>query len=136
MARPSRLPQDANDLLLYKPPEGVSLNTEPGITVGVEDEISDTSSLRGMFAETNTVQVIVRPPSYMRGPPDVVQYDSRSGDFVWRENTFKNFPVHAVHDFTTLRQHPELGFFDKTDFILALESFPEPAGNFAGSKAP
>ncbi|KAG9063512.1 hypothetical protein KI688_004396 [Linnemannia hyalina] len=123
MARPSRLPQDANDLLLYKPPEGVSLNTEPGITVGAEDEISDTNSLRGMFAETNTVY----QGCYMRGPPDVVQYDSRSGDFVWREDTFKNFPVHAVHDFKTLRGRPDLCFFDKTDFIMTLESFPEPA---------
>ncbi|KAF9538374.1 hypothetical protein EC957_006867 [Mortierella hygrophila] len=61
MAKPSRHLHDANNLLLYKAPEGVGINTEPGVTVGVEDEISTTSSLSGMFAETNTVQVIARP---------------------------------------------------------------------------
>ncbi|KAG0350257.1 hypothetical protein BGZ54_003938, partial [Gamsiella multidivaricata] len=62
-----------------------------------------------MFAETNTVQVIVRPPR----------------DLVWKEDTFRSFPVHGVSDFKTLRQRPELCFFDKTAFILALESFDE-----------
>jgi len=63
LAKPSRLPQNAHTLSLYKAPVGVGLNTEPGVTVGAKDEICATSSLRGMFAETNTVQVIVRPPS-------------------------------------------------------------------------
>ncbi|KAG0058715.1 hypothetical protein BGZ90_004807 [Linnemannia elongata] len=63
----------------------------------------------------------------MRSPLNIVQYNRRSGDFVWREDTFKSFPVHGVPDFKTLRQRPELGFFDKTAFILALESFYQPA---------
>ncbi|KAI7832866.1 hypothetical protein BC939DRAFT_524470, partial [Gamsiella multidivaricata] len=108
LASPFPLPH-AYSLSLYKAPEGVGINTEPGVTVGVEDEISATSSLRGMFAETNTVQVIVRPPR----------------DLVWKEDTFRSFPVHGVSDFKTLRQRPELCFFDKTAFILALESFDE-----------
>ncbi|KFH67350.1 hypothetical protein MVEG_06084 [Podila verticillata NRRL 6337] len=116
---------EASALSLYKAPEGVGINTEPGVTVGVEDEISATSSLRGMFAETNTVQVIVRPSRYKRSPLNIVQYDSRSGDLVWKEDTFRSFPVHGVNDFRTLRQRPELCFFDKTAFILALESFDE-----------
>lgn len=63
LAKPSRLPQDADTLSLYKALEGVGSNTEPGVTVGAQDEISATSSLRGMFTETDKVQVIVRPPS-------------------------------------------------------------------------
>ncbi|KAG9067806.1 hypothetical protein KI688_011394 [Linnemannia hyalina] len=87
---------EASDLNLYKAPKGGGI-TEPGVTVGAKDEINAISSLRGMFAETNTVQVIVRPPSFVRGP------------------------------LNTLRQRPELCYFDKTAFILALESFDEPA---------
>ncbi|KAF9375020.1 hypothetical protein CPC16_000941 [Podila verticillata] len=87
LARPSCLRQDANILSLYKAPEGVGINTEPGVTVGMEDEISATSSLRGMFAETNTVQVIVRPRRYNRSPLNIAQYNSRSRDLVWKEDT-------------------------------------------------
>ncbi|KAF9391728.1 hypothetical protein CPC16_003981 [Podila verticillata] len=126
LEQPMRLNKlEASALSLYKAPEGVGINTEPGVTVGVEDEISATSSLRGMFAETNTVQVIVRPSRYKCSPLNIVQYDSRSGDLVWKEDTFRSFPVHGVNDFRTLRQRPELCFFDKTAFILALESFDE-----------
>ncbi|KFH68186.1 hypothetical protein MVEG_06915 [Podila verticillata NRRL 6337] len=53
----------------------------------MEDEISATSSLRGMFAETNTVQVIVRPRRYNRSPLNIAQYNSRSRDLVWKEDT-------------------------------------------------
>ena len=58
---PRPLPH-ASTLSLYKAPVGVGINTEPGVTVGAKDEIDVTSSLRGLFAETNMVQVIVRPP--------------------------------------------------------------------------
>ncbi|KAF9197509.1 hypothetical protein BGZ59_005363, partial [Podila verticillata] len=108
-------------------PEGVGFNTEPGVTVGAKDEIDATSSLRGMFAETNTVQVIVRPPIYERGPLNIVQYNSRSGDLVWKQDMFENFPVHGVTNFKKLRQGMDFCFFDKTTFIMALESFHEPA---------
>ncbi|KAF9186305.1 hypothetical protein BGZ49_004197, partial [Haplosporangium sp. Z 27] len=117
----------ASTLSLYKAPEGVGMNTEPGVTVGVQDEISATSSLHGMFAETNTVQVIVRPPSYMRSPLNVVQYNQRSGDLVWREDSFKSFPANAENNFKSLRQCPHFCFFDKTAFIMALESFSDRA---------
>ncbi|KAF9313525.1 hypothetical protein BG003_005099, partial [Podila horticola] len=60
---------------------------------------------------------------YKRSPLNIVQYDSRSGDLVWREDTFRSFPVHDVNDFKILRHRPELCLFDKTAFILALESF-------------
>ncbi|KAF9430722.1 hypothetical protein BGZ76_000736 [Entomortierella beljakovae] len=106
-------------------PEGVGMNTEPGVTVGAKDKISATSPLRGMFAETNTVQVIVRPPRYERGKLNVVQYDSRSGNLVWKEDTFRSFPTNSVNNFKTLRQRPELCFFDKTAFISVLESFDD-----------
>ncbi|KAG0013602.1 hypothetical protein BGZ80_010966 [Entomortierella chlamydospora] len=79
-----------------------------------------------MFAETDTVQVIVRPPSYERTLLNIVKYDSRLGDLAWKEDTFRSFPVHGVNNFKTLRQRPELCFFDKTAFIMALESFSEP----------
>jgi hypothetical protein len=59
---PRPLPH-ASTLYLYKAPRGVGINTEPGVTLGEKDEITATSSLLGMFTETNTVQVIVRPPS-------------------------------------------------------------------------
>lgn len=62
LAKPSRLPLDADTLSLYRAPEGVGF-TEPGVTVGARDEIRATSSLHGRFAEKDTVQVIVRPPS-------------------------------------------------------------------------
>src|SRR5690348_7081490 len=62
----------------------------------------------------------------MRSLLNIVQYNRRSGDFVWREDKLKSFPVHVVPDFKTLRERPELGFFDKTAFILALESFYQP----------
>jgi len=63
MEQPNRLNKlQADDLTLYKAPKGDNI-TEPGVTVGVQDEIRATSSLHGMFAEMNTVQVIVRPPS-------------------------------------------------------------------------
>ncbi|KAG0196040.1 hypothetical protein BGX28_000212 [Mortierella sp. GBA30] len=127
LASPSRLPQDAYTLFLYKAPKGIGSNTEPGVTVGEKDEISATSSLHGMFAETNTVQVIVRPPSYMRSALNVAQYNRRSGDLVWKEDTFASFPVHSESDFKTLRQCPEFCFFDKTAFIMALESFRDRA---------
>ncbi|KAG9060984.1 hypothetical protein KI688_007814 [Linnemannia hyalina] len=127
MARPNRLPQDVSTLSLYKAPEGVGLNTEPGVTVGVEDEISDTTSLHGMFAETDAVQVIVRPASYERSPLNVVQYDRRSGDLVWNQGAFKSFPVHSESNFKILRQSADFCFFDKTAFIMAIESFHEPA---------
>ncbi|KAF9299259.1 hypothetical protein BGZ74_008996, partial [Mortierella antarctica] len=128
LARPSRLLQDANTLSLYKAPEGVGF-TEPGVTVGAKDKITATGSLHGMFAETNTVQVIVRPPnpSYMRNALDFVQYNRRSGDLVWQDDTFNTFPAHGIQNFQILRQRPDLCFFDKTAFIMALESFPEPA---------
>lgn len=61
MESPRLLPP-ASTHSLYKAPEGVDI-TEPGVTVLAKDEIGTTSSLRGMFAETNTAQVIVRPPS-------------------------------------------------------------------------
>ncbi|KAF9103236.1 hypothetical protein BGX27_010669, partial [Mortierella sp. AM989] len=125
LAAPRPLPP-APTLALYKAPKGEGF-TEPGVTVGAKDEINFTDSLRGMFAETNSVQVIVRPPSYHRSPLNVVQYDCRSGDLVWKEDTFRSFPVHGVHCFKSLRQRPELCFFDKTAFISALESFSEPA---------
>ncbi|KAG0364210.1 hypothetical protein BGX24_004728 [Mortierella sp. AD032] len=127
LKKPSRLPQEADSLLLYKALEGVGINTEPGVTVGAKNAIGDTSSLHGMFMETDKVQVIVRPPSleYMRYPLNVAQYNRRSGDLVWKEETFKGFPVNDVNDFKTLRERPELCFFDKTAFIMALESFQE-----------
>jgi hypothetical protein len=62
MESPRPLPSAPN-LSLYRAPEGVGSFTEPGVTVGPSDEISTTSSLQGMCAETNKVQVIVRPPS-------------------------------------------------------------------------
>jgi hypothetical protein len=62
----------------------------------------------------------------MRSPLKVVQYDGRSGDLVWNEDAFRSFPVNGLNDFKTLRQRPELCFFDKTAFILALESYDEP----------
>ncbi|KAF9087882.1 hypothetical protein BGX27_002838, partial [Mortierella sp. AM989] len=128
LQQPQRLNKlEPSDLILNKSPEGVGLNTEPGVTVGVQDEIPATSSLRGMFAETNTVQVIVRSPSYHRRPLNVVQYDSRSGDLVWNQEAFKTFPVHGVNSFKKLRQCAEFCFFDKTEYIMALESFDEPA---------
>ncbi|KAF9995878.1 hypothetical protein BGZ79_010387 [Entomortierella chlamydospora] len=97
-----------------------------GVAVREKDNIGATSSLRGMFAETDTVQVIVRPPSYERTLLNIVKYDSRLGDLAWKEDTFRSFPVHGVNNFKTLRQRPELCFFDKTAFIMALESFSEP----------
>ncbi|KAF8944179.1 hypothetical protein BGZ46_006329, partial [Entomortierella lignicola] len=128
LKQPNRLNKVlASDLTLYKAPEEIGMNTEPGVTVGVEDEINATSTLRGMFAETNTVQVIVQPPSYKRSSLNVVQYDSRSGDLVWNQDSFKHFPVHGVSNFKTLRQCADFCFFDKTAFIMALESFREPA---------
>ncbi|KAK3836308.1 MAG: hypothetical protein J3R72DRAFT_203444 [Linnemannia gamsii] len=114
----------ASTLSLYKAPEGVGF-TEPGVTVGVQDEINTTSSLRGMFVEKNTVQVIVRPPSYERKPLNAVKYDGRSGDLVWNQDAFKNFPVHGVSNFKKLRQCADFCFFDKTAFIMALEAFSE-----------
>ncbi|KAF9899254.1 hypothetical protein EC991_009220, partial [Linnemannia zychae] len=116
----------APTLALYKAPKGVGF-TEPGVTVGPKDEITATSSLCGMFAETNKVQVIVRPPSYKRSPPNVVQYDGRSGDLVWNQEAFRNFPVHGVTNFKKLRQGADFCFFDKTAFIMAIETFREPA---------
>ncbi|KAF9911366.1 hypothetical protein EC991_003931 [Linnemannia zychae] len=113
----------APTLALYKAPEGVGF-TEPGVTVGPKDEITATNSLCGMFAETNKVQVIVRPPNYKRSPLNVVQYNRRSGDLVWKEDTFNGFPVDRISNFTALRQRPDLCYFDKTAFIMALESFP------------
>lgn len=62
---------------------------------------------------------------YKRYPLNAVQYDRRSGDLVWKADTFRRFPVHGVNDFKTLRERPKLCFFDKTAFILALESFGE-----------
>lgn len=53
----------AEKISLYKAPVGVGPYTEPGVTVGVEDAINANSSLHGMFAETDDVQVIVQPPS-------------------------------------------------------------------------
>ncbi|KAF9211009.1 hypothetical protein BGZ59_008639 [Podila verticillata] len=123
---PRPLPH-ASTLCLYKAPEGIGFNTEPGVTVGEKDEIGATSSLSGMFAETNTVQVIVRPPSYNRSPLNVVQYDSRSGDLVWKQDAFRNFPIHGVNNFKKLRQRADFCFFDKTAFIIALESFRDSA---------
>ncbi|KAF9942415.1 hypothetical protein BGZ67_001771 [Mortierella alpina] len=127
LVRPGRLLQDANTLSLYKAPEGVGFNTEPGVTVSAKDKIHATGSLRGMFAETNTVQVIVRPPGYERSPLNAVQYDSRSGDLVWKQDAFKNFPFNGVSSFKKLRQCADFCFFDKTAFIMALESFGGPA---------
>ncbi|KAF9547525.1 hypothetical protein EC957_008362 [Mortierella hygrophila] len=127
LKQPIRLSMlEASGLNLYKAPKGGGI-TEPGVTIGAKDEIDATSSLRGMFAETNTVQVIVRPPSFVRGPLNVVQYNSRSEDLVWREDTFKSFPAHNVNDLKTLRQSPDLCYFDKTAFIMALESLSGPA---------
>ncbi|KAG0333863.1 hypothetical protein BG000_008832 [Podila horticola] len=80
-----------------------------------------------MFAETNKVQVIVRPSSYERSSLNIVQYDSRSGDLVWKQDAFKNFPVHGVTSFKKLRRGANFCFFDKTAFIMALESYHEPA---------
>ncbi|KAF9202364.1 hypothetical protein BGZ49_007469 [Haplosporangium sp. Z 27] len=121
---------ETSDLSLYKAPEGIGMNTEPGVIVGVKDKIDITSTLRGMFAETNTIQVIVRLPRYNRSPLDVVQYDSRSGDLIWNQDSFKSFPVHGVSNFKALRQRADSCFFDKTAFIMALESFREPAPVF------
>lgn len=64
---------------------------------------------------------------YMRSPPNVVQYNRRSGDLVWKEDAFKSFPAHGVSNFKELRQRPEYCFFDKTAFIRVLASFDEPA---------
>jgi len=64
---------------------------------------------------------------YDRGPLNVVQYNRRSGDLVWNEDTFTRFPAHGESNFKALRQRPELCFFDKTAFIMALESFSERA---------
>lgn len=47
----------------------------------------------------------------MRSPLNVVQYNRRSGDLVWKEDTFK-----------ALRQRPEFCFFDKTAFITTLDA--------------
>ncbi|KAF9310050.1 hypothetical protein BG003_008976 [Podila horticola] len=80
-----------------------------------------------MFAEANKVQVIVRPSSYERSPLNIVQYDSRSGDLIWKQDAFKNFPVHGVTSFKKLRQGADFCFCDKTAFIMALESYREPA---------
>ncbi|KAG0330779.1 hypothetical protein BG000_011466 [Podila horticola] len=111
LKQPIRLHKlQASDLILYKAPKRGDI-TEPGVTVGVEDEISANSSLHGMFAQTNAVQVIVRPLRYRRSPLNIVQYDSRSGDLVWREDTFRSFPVHDVNDFKILRHRPELSHF-------------------------
>jgi len=52
----------APTLALYKAPKGV-IFTELGVTVGAKDKIDATGSLRRLFAETNAIQVIVRPPS-------------------------------------------------------------------------
>lgn len=51
---------------------------------------------------------------YKRSPLNVVQYNRRSGDLVWQEDAFKNFPVHGVNDFKTLRESTDFCFFDKT----------------------
>ncbi|KAF9967657.1 hypothetical protein BGZ73_000461, partial [Actinomortierella ambigua] len=75
-----------------------------------------------MFAENDTVQVIVRPPSYMRTPLKAVQYNRRSGNLVWKEDSFKSFPVDRMSNFKTLRQRPDLCYFDKTAFLMTLES--------------
>lgn len=65
LASLSRLLQCAYALShsLSKANEGAGINTEPDVTDGVRDDISVTSSLHGMFAETNMVKVIVRPQS-------------------------------------------------------------------------
>ncbi|KAG0338256.1 hypothetical protein BG004_007292, partial [Podila humilis] len=124
LEQPIRLKSlQAEDLSLYKAPKGVGF-TEPGVTIGPKDEIDATSSLRGLFTETNKVQVIVQPPSFIRTPLNVVQYDRRSGDLVWKDDTFKSFPVDRMSNFKTLRQRPDLCYFDKTAYIMALESFP------------
>ncbi|KAG0339212.1 hypothetical protein BG004_006920 [Podila humilis] len=118
---PEHLRYGAFGLPLYRAPEGVDF-TEPGVTVGAKDEIGSKSPLRGMFTETDSVQVIVRPPSYNRVSLKAFQYDRRSGYLVWKEDTFSAFPVDGERDFKALRQLPEFCFFDKTDFIMALES--------------
>lgn len=63
----------------------------------------------------------------MRKPPNVVQYNRRSGDLVWNEDKFNSFPSNGERDFKELRQYPEFCFFDKTAFIKDLESFRERA---------
>ncbi|KAG0023833.1 hypothetical protein BGZ81_007912 [Podila clonocystis] len=115
----------ADDLMLYKAPKGAGFFTEPGVTVGAKDEITAASSLRGMFEETNTVQVIIRPPSFKRNPINAVQYDGRSGDLVWKQDAFKKFPVHGICNFKELRECADFCLFDKTAFIMAIESFRE-----------
>ncbi|KAF9339225.1 hypothetical protein BGZ91_006667 [Linnemannia elongata] len=123
LAKPSRLPQDADTLSLYRAPEGVGF-TEPGVTVGARDEIRATSSLHGSLClPTDNIIAL----GYMRSPPNVVQYNRRSGDLVWKEDAFKSFPAHGVSNFKELRQRPEYCFFDKTAFIRVLASFDEPA---------
>lgn len=59
----------------------------------------------------------------MRSPLNTVQYDCRSGDLVWKDDTFNSFPSDGESDFKELRQNPDFCFFDKTAFIMALESF-------------
>ncbi|KAK3810194.1 MAG: hypothetical protein J3Q66DRAFT_352384 [Benniella sp.] len=120
---------DGARLSLFRAPEGVAF-TEPGVTVGAKDEITTASSLHGLRVEKDVVQVIVRPPSYKRTPLNVVQYNRRSGDLVWKDDTFKSFPVGRVENFKTLRQRPDLCFFDKTAFIMALESISARALTF------
>ncbi|KAG0020179.1 hypothetical protein BGZ80_004652, partial [Entomortierella chlamydospora] len=117
---PVEIDDEADTLTLYKAPVGVRF-TEPGVTVGAKDEIKTISSLRGIITDANRVHVIVRPPSYKRSPLNVVQYNRRSGDLVWKDDTFKSFPVGHISNFKTLRQRPDLCYFDKTAFISALE---------------
>ncbi|KAF9173639.1 hypothetical protein BGX20_002585 [Mortierella sp. AD010] len=118
---PSHLPQEAGTLNLYKAPIGVRF-TEPGVTVGTKDEVKTISSLCGIIMDVNRIHVIVQPPSYKRSPLNVVQYNRRSGNLVWKDDTFKSFPVGHISNFKTLRQRPDLCYFDKTAFISAIES--------------
>lgn len=64
---------------------------------------------------------------YKRSSLNVVQYTSRSGDLVWKQDAFRNFPIHGVNNFKKLRQRADFCFFDKIAFIIALESFHDSA---------
>lgn len=52
---------------------------------------------------------------------------------MWNEDTFKSFPVNGAN-FKTLCQRLEICFFDRTAFIMALESFPQDVPAFLSSR--
>ena len=68
---------------------------------------------------------IVEPALKKRRTTEVVPLDFREATLVLNKANFRSFPSNDRPDFGELRLDPEFAYFDRTDFISALESFDE-----------